>query len=51
LGGPNAPNSVETAIPGAVAPAFAKSSVNGKWISAQDYTGLSLEEAVRKLEG
>jgi len=49
LGGPNAPNSVETAIPGAVAAAFAKSTVNGKWISAQDYTGLSLEKAVEKL--
>jgi len=51
LGGPNAPNAVESVIPGAIAAAFANSSVNGKWISAQDYAGLSLEDAVRKLEG
>jgi len=49
LGGPNAPNAVETVIPGAIAAAFADNSVNGKWISAQDYKGLSLEEAVRNL--
>jgi len=49
LGGPNAPNAVETVIPGAVVAAFADNSVNGKWISAQDYKGLSLEEAVRNL--
>jgi len=49
LGGPNAPNAVETVIPGAIAAAFADNSVNGKWISAQDYKGLSLEEAVGKL--
>jgi len=50
LGGPNAPNSVESVIPGAIAAAFANDSVNGKWISAQDYAGLSLEKSVRKLE-
>jgi len=50
LGGPNAPNAVETVIPGAIAAAFANNSVNGKWISAQDYVGLSLEAAVRKME-
>lgn len=50
LGGPNAPNAVETVIPGAIAAAFASNKVNGKWISAQDYNGLSLEEAVERLE-
>jgi short-subunit dehydrogenase len=50
LGGPKAPNAVETVIPGAIAAAFANNKVNGKWISAQDYKGLSLEEAVEKLE-
>jgi len=49
LGGPNAPNAVETVIPGAIAAAFADNSVNGRWISAQDYKGLSLEEAVKKI--
>lgn len=51
LGGPNAPNSVETVIPGAVVAVFANSAVNGKWISAQDYVNLSLEDALKKLEG
>jgi len=51
LGGPNAPNAVESVIPGAVVAAFASSKVNGKWISAQEFAGLSLEEAVVKLEG
>ena len=50
LGGPNAPNAVETVIPGAVIAALASSKVNGKWISAQEYAGLSLEKAVEKLE-
>ncbi len=50
LGGPNAPNAVETVIPGAVIAAFASNKVNGKWISAQEYKGLSLENAVEKLE-
>ena len=49
LGGPNAPNSVETVIPGAIVAAFAKSTVNGRWISAQEYKDLSLEQAVEKL--
>jgi len=51
LGGPYAPNAVESVIPGAIITAFANDSVNGKWISAQDYAGLPLEEAVGKLEG
>ncbi|MDR2580015.1 MAG: SDR family oxidoreductase [Fibromonadaceae bacterium] len=50
LGGPNAPNAVETVIPGAIAAAFASNKVNGKWISAQNYKDLSLEEAVARLE-
>jgi len=50
LGGPNAPNAVESVIPGAVIAAFASNKVSGKWISAQDYAGMKLEEAVEKLE-
>jgi len=50
LGGPNAPNAVESVIPGAVIAAFASNKVRGKWISAQDYAGMKLEEAVEKLE-
>lgn len=47
LGGPQAPNSVETVVPGMIAPAF--TTVNGKWLRAQDYTGLTLEAAVAKV--
>jgi len=50
LGGPNAPNAVESVIPGAIIAAFANNKANGKWICAQEYTGLSLEKAVEKLE-
>lgn len=51
LGGPAAPNAPESVVPGMIAGAFAPQSlgINGKWISAQDYTGLSLEQAVDTL--
>jgi len=37
LGGPNAPNSVESVMPGALMPALVDDDVQGKWFSAQDY--------------
>lgn len=51
LGGPEAPASVESVVPGMIAAAFAeqKLGINGKWISAQDYVGLPLAQAVGKL--
>lgn len=50
LGGPNAPNEVASVIPGALVGAFLDDGKSGRWISAQDYAGLTLEEAVTKAE-
>jgi len=48
LGGPNAPNSVETVIPGALVGALLDDQKSGRWFSAQDYAGLSIEDALLK---
>lgn len=48
LGGPNAPNSVESVIPGALVAALLEDNRSGRWFNAQDYAGLSLEEAIIK---
>jgi short-subunit dehydrogenase len=48
LGGPNAPNSVETVIPGALVGVLLDDQKSGRWFSAQDYAGLSIEEALLK---
>ncbi len=48
LGGPDAPNSVESSIPGAVVPALLDNGVSGAWFNAQDYTKMSIEIAVEK---
>jgi len=37
LGGPNAPNSVESVLPGALVPALLDDGTTGKWFNAQDY--------------
>ncbi len=37
LGGPNAPNSVESVLPGAIAPVLIEDGTTGKWFSAQEY--------------
>jgi 3-oxoacyl-[acyl-carrier protein] reductase len=39
LGGPNAPNAVESVIPGAIIPVLKSDDTCGKWFSAQDYAG------------
>ena len=46
LGGPNAPNAVETVVPGMILGGFLPADATGKWISAQDFTGLALPEAI-----
>ena len=46
LGGPNAPNAPESALPGIIAPAFTDDKVNGQIFHAQDYSGMDLEAAV-----
>ena len=51
LGGPNAPNAPESAIPGIVVGAFINDGKSGRMFGAQDFKGMSLEEAVKKAEG
>lgn len=50
LGGPNAPNAPESAIPGIVVGAFVDDKKSGRWFAAADFYGLTLEEAVEKAE-
>ena len=50
LGGPKAPNAPESAIPGVLVGAFADDRKSGRIFSAQEFAGLSLEEAVAKAE-
>lgn len=39
LGGPNAPNAVESVSPGALVPALLDGEIHGVWFNAQDYVG------------
>jgi 3-oxoacyl-[acyl-carrier protein] reductase len=39
LGGPEAPNAVESVLPGAMVPVLLEDGTCGKWFSAQDYAG------------
>lgn len=48
LGGPNAPNAPESTIPGIVVGAFADDKKSGRIFRAQDFAGMTLEEAVKK---
>lgn len=50
LGGPNAPNLPESTIPGIVVGAFINDKKSGRLFSAQEYVGLSIEDAVEKAE-
>ena len=50
LGGPNAPNSVDSVIPGALVPALIKQCISGREFKAQDYAGMMLEDAVNSAE-
>lgn len=50
LGGPHAPNAPESAIPGIVVGAFLDDKKSGRFLGAQNFAGMSLEEAVRKAE-
>lgn len=42
LGGPNAPNAVESVLPGALAPVLVDGEVHGALFSAQDFAGKTL---------
>ena len=48
LGGPNAPNAPESAIPGIAVGAFVDDKKSGRYLNAPFFTGLTLEEAVEK---
>lgn len=50
LGGPNAPNAPESAIPGIVVGAFVDDKKSGRYLGAPDFSGMTLEDAVRKAE-
>ncbi len=50
LGGPNAPNKPESSIPGMAVGAFINDGKSGRTFNAQDFKGMTLEEAVAKAE-
>lgn len=50
LGGPHAPNAPESAIPGIVVGVFADDKKSGRYLGAQNFAGMTLEEAVTKAE-
>ena len=50
LGGPHAPNAPESAIPGIVVGAFVDDKKSGRFLNAPYFTGMTLEEAVKKAE-
>ena len=49
LGGPHAPNAPESAIPGIVAGVFADDKKSGRYLGAQHFTGLTLEQMTEKV--
>ncbi len=51
LGGPNAPNSVESAMPGIVLGVFVDDGRSGRIFHAQDYSGMTLEQAYSAVNG
>lgn len=50
LGGPNAPNAPESALPGIVVGVFVNDRKSGRFLGAQSFAGLTLEQAVAKAE-
>lgn len=50
LGGMQAPNAPESAIPGIVVGVFVNDGKSGRYLGAQNFAGMKLEEAVRKAE-
>lgn len=50
LGGPQAPNAPESSLPGVVVGAFVDDKKSGRNLSAGNFYGLTLEEAVAKAE-
>jgi 3-oxoacyl-[acyl-carrier protein] reductase len=50
MGGRHAPNSPESALPGVVVGVFINDRKSGRLFRAQEFTGMTLEEAVKKAE-
>ncbi len=50
LGGPHAPNAPESAIPGIVVGVFVNDGKSGRYLGAQHFAGMTLEDAVQKAE-
>ena len=50
LGGPHAPNAPESAVPGVVVGAFVNDGKSGRVFHAQEFAGMTIEEAVSKAE-
>jgi len=50
LGGPNAPNSPESSIPGVVVGAFVDDTRSGRLLNASYFSGMLLQQAVEKAE-
>lgn len=48
MGGTEAAHTVESVLPGALLGALIDGDVNGSWFSAQDYVGMSIDEAIEK---
>ncbi|MBO4927318.1 MAG: SDR family oxidoreductase [Clostridiales bacterium] len=50
LGGPSAPNSPESTIPGILVGALVDDKISGRYFPAQDFCGMTMEEAVNKAQ-
>ena len=50
MGSQEAPNPVDSVIPGALVPALLPHSVSGREFKAQDYVGMSIEQALQHAE-
>ena len=50
LGGSQAPNAPESAVPGIAVGIFVDDRKSGRYLGAQNFTGMTLEEAVAKAE-
>ncbi len=50
LGGPNAPNDPDSVIPGIVTGVFVNDKKSGRIFRAQEFAGLTIEQAVKKAE-
>jgi len=50
LGGAGAPNAPESAIPGITVGVFVNDGKSGRYLGAQNFTGMVLEDAVKKAE-